>query len=518
MKDWMDTDDGCDNQRRETDQNPAPAQEECEEYTDNQDVGAAGSQEDIPAENAGEPCASDECDELVNSLQNAEEAPMNQEDLPDGTEMPPEPVLQDQNQAEGLPDAQTQDHEAVEEKPSVKSKHKERVGLWVYAVVMTGVFALSLGLLLGVLTSHKGERYNWSDHLYGVSERDPVSRADVAGVEESKRSVVVIQTIKENGTGTGTGVILSEDGYIATNHHVIEDAGKIRVSFFDGRHAYATVVGSSPMDDLAVIKVDLTGLPVATFADSAQCYVGQTVYAIGTPAGSDFSWTTTKGIISYVNREVKQYADDGTMTKKLRLLQTDAQVNPGNSGGPLVDADGHVVGIVSMKLGGEYTGIGFAIPSDGALEILEAIRVYGNADSVNSSLSFKRPVLGIVGVYVEAEHDYIMENREGRLYDVTEQDAKAVHNEIVAAGGLPSEVKHASASGVLVVSITEGLGADGLLQPDDIIVAVQGTGFDTMTGMMDVINTYYAGDTVSLDVYRDGQTLILDLVLSAQAE
>ena len=407
-----------------------------------------------------------------------------------------------------------------ENNPSPKSGRggKNRTALWVYALIMTGVFAVSFGILIGVLFVGKGTVGSGINTNYGEVENDPVTPADVAGVEECKRSVVVIEVATATGGGTGTGVIMTSDGYIATNHHVIENSERIRVSFFDGSQAYATLVGSSAMDDLAVIKVERTDLIPATFADSGQCYVGQTVYAIGTPAGSDFSWTTTKGIISYVNREVKQYNSDGTLAKKLRLLQTDAKVNPGNSGGPLVNADGQVVGIVSMKLGGEYEGIGFAIPSDGALEILQAIMRDGNADSVNSSLSFKRPVLGITGVYMEAGHSYIMDQSAGRIYDLEVQDAETVKREILKNGGVPSDPITPEVSGVLVVEVNQELGAKDILQVGDIIVAVEGEECNSMSALSGVVNGFYAGDTVTLDVYRNGETLILSLVLSAQPD
>ena len=395
---------------------------------------------------------------------------------------------------------------------------KSRTALWVYALIMTGVFAVSFGILIGVLFVGKGTVGSGVNTNYGEVENDPMSPADVAGVEECKRSVVVIEVATATGGGTGTGVIMTSDGYIATNHHVIENSERIRVSFYDGSQAYATLVGSSAMDDLAVIKVERTDLIPATFADSGQCYVGQTVYAIGTPAGSDFSWTTTKGIISYVNREVKQYNSDGTLAKKLRLLQTDAKVNPGNSGGPLVNADGHVVGIVSMKLGGDYEGIGFAIPSDGALEILQAIMRDGNADSVNSSLSFKRPVLGITGVYMEAGHSYIMDEAAGRIYDLELQDAETVKREIVKNGGVPSDPITPEVSGVLVVEVNQELGAKDILRVGDIIVAVEGEECNSMSALSGVVNGFYAGDTVTLDVYRNGETLILSLILSAQPD
>ena len=301
-------------------------------------------------------------------------------------------------------------------------------------------------------------------------------------------------------------IIMTSDGYIATNHHVIEGATKIKVTFYDGRVMEAKAVGSSEMDDLAVIKVQATGLPVATFAYSEDCYVGQTVYAIGTPSNIDFGWTTTKGIISYKNREVKIYDEtDGSMLKKLRLLQTDAMVNPGNSGGPLVNTKGEVVGVVSMKLANGYEGIGFAIPSDGAVEILEAIMQYGNADNINSSLHHKRPMLGVTGVYLE-EGKYYLPNATGVEW-IPEENLGWYDR---------SELIYAPVSGVYVMSFADGMDAATKMMVGDFITACQGEEVESISGLSAIVNNYYAGDTVTLTVYRNGAYIPVDIVLSAQ--
>jgi serine protease Do len=328
----------------------------------------------------------------------------------------------------------------------------------------------------------------------------------VEGVEQAKHSVVVIEVKTENGGGTGTGIIMTSDGYIATNHHVIEGATKIKVTFYDGTVMQAELIGSSEMDDLAVIKVSATGLPAISFGDSNQCYVGQTVYAIGTPAGPDFGWTTTRGIISFKNREVKMYDDtDGTLQKKLRLLQMDANVNPGNSGGPLINTKGEVIGVVSMKLADGYEGIGFAIPSDGAMEILDAIMKYGNADSINSSLSHKRPMLGITGVYVAS----------GVYYKTTVDGVQVVPEEELNQY-VESNLLHPDVSGIYIMGFAEGMDAAAKLREGDVVTAAQGEELESMNHLMNIINVYYAGDTVTLTVYRGGSYIPVDIVLSPQ--
>ncbi len=379
---------------------------------------------------------------------------------------------------------------------------KNRKGILIYALVMTGVFLVSFGLLIATLLGGNGWFSGLGPLRPGITADDDEA---VVGVEQAKHSVVVIETRTEKGGGTGTGIIMTADGYIATNHHVIDDATAIQVTFYDGTVMSAEVIGSSEMDDLGVIKVKASGLPVATFADSDNCYVGQTVYAIGTPAGPSFGWTTTKGIISYKNREVKLYADDGTLRKKLRLLQTDANVNPGNSGGPLVNTNGEVVGVVSMRMADGFEGIGFAIPSDGAVEILEAIIKYGNADSINSSLSHKRPMIGITTVYVIGDCHYYMSEKGIEQILITDLDefdeADLIHPEV---------------SGVYVASITKNTDAVGKLQVGDIITAIQGTELTSRNHMMSLINQHYEGDTLNLTVYRNGEYISVDIVLSAQ--
>lgn len=421
--------------------------------------------------------------------------------------------------------ADQQTHDAA----AVKAGSKR--GGVAYVLIMLGVFLLSFGLLIAALI-FSDSASDWIEGIrknLGVSEQDPHSREDVAGVEAAKNSVVVIEVRTATGGGTGTGIVLSKDGYIATNHHVVDGAKKITVSFYNGKYATATIVGSSEMDDLAVIKVDASPeLYPATFADSSDCYVGQPVYAIGTPAGSDFSWTTTRGIISYVDRVVKQYSSDGTLSKKLRLLQTDANVNPGNSGGPLINVDGEVIGIVSMKLADGYEGIGFAIPSDGAMDILEAIMKTGSADSVNSSLSFKRPILGIVGAFLDKDHAYVTDSVSSGVLDVTDMSKAEIaqylaeymdHNP--APDGSKdtsrfSEVIRPTASGVYVMSITPGTGAAEVLQVGDSIIRIQGLEVESMNGMMNVINKYYPGDSVELTVIRGSREMTVSMKLSAQ--
>ena len=387
-----------------------------------------------------------------------------------------------------------------------KSGHKKRSGVLVYTLVMCLVFLISFSMLISVLLlGSLSFRGGSTPSILRPGISDPANDDEaVEGVEQAKRSVVVIEVTTATGGGTGTGIIMTDNGYIATNHHVIEDGERIKVTFYDGSYALADIVGSSEMDDLAVIKVNKSGLPAATFARSEECYVGQTVYAIGAPAGPEFGWTTTRGIISYKDREVKMYDDSGSLQKKLRLIQTDANVNPGNSGGPLINTKGEVVGVVSMKLADGYEGIGFAIPSDGAVEILDAIMEHGHANDINSSISHKRPMMGITGVYMEGGVTYVFTDTG---VDRVTEDEMDQYDE--------SELYCPPVSGVYVMALTEGLDAANRLEIGDIITAIDGEDIFSMNDLTETILDHNAGETVVLSVYRDGLKKRIRILLSA---
>jgi S1-C subfamily serine protease len=170
-------------------------------------------------------------------------------------------------------------------------------------------------------------------------------------------------------TGVGSGIIVSADGYILTNRHVIEDSSSLTIALFDGRELSGTVVAVSDESDLALVKVDATGLAAATIGDSSAIDVGQTAIAIGSPLGT-YTETVTKGIISGTNRDITVTDErTGRPTRLTGLIQTDAAINPGNSGGPLLDATGAVVG-VNTAVATSAEGLGFAIPISAAADLI----------------------------------------------------------------------------------------------------------------------------------------------------
>ena len=273
--------------------------------------------------------------------------------------------------------------------------------------------------------------------------------------------VGVISTIGVNSIfgsttveGSGSGIIVREDGYIVTNEHVISDAKSVVVVLSDGSEYPANVIGTDKSNDIAVIKIEETELPAVILGISGQIKVGEPVVAIGNPFGQKFASTVTSGIISGLNRTVT--VDSGQYT----LLQTDASINEGNSGGALVNCFGQVIGINSAKMQ-SAEGIGFAIPIDVAKPVIEQI--------IETGRSMPQIMMGF----------------EPR--DITEQMA-AIYR-------VPQ--------GIYVVSVEPGGGADdGGLMREDIIVGANGTAVTTLAELNAIKDKMEAGDTLALTVER----------------
>ena len=267
----------------------------------------------------------------------------------------------------------------------------------------------------------------------------------------------------------GTGVIISEDGYIVTNEHVVANAKSLTVSLADGRSFPATVVGAEKSTDLAVIKIDATGLPKATFGDSDNLKIGQLAVAIGNPLGMEFSRTVTAGIISGVDRILNISQDSA-----IRLIQTDAVINPGNSGGPLVNAKGEVIGLNSMKLASsQVEGMGFAIPSNQvervAKEIIETGRV-------------RRAVMGV----------------------------HLVDKEIVKRNNPNIKIDR----GVYVSRVvSDGAAHKAGMKDGDIIIEVGGVQVSKVSAIQAYLSEKSPGDTLVVKVLRGNQEMVFELVL-----
>jgi len=232
-------------------------------------------------------------------------------------------------------------------------------------------------------------------------------------------TVSVIQYSPYQGqmtSGSGTGIIMSEDGYIVTNAHVVTTNGtaasSLEVILDNGNRYEATLVGADTRSDLAVLKIEATDLPYATFGDSDQMEIGETVIAIGNPGGTELTSSVSQGIISGLNRLIKTSSDGYS----INCLQTDAAINPGNSGGPLVNQFGQVIGINSAKLvDTQYEGIGFAIPINEAKPIIDQLIAYGRVTD--------RARIGITGVAITPSFSQYYGWPQGILIITTEEGA-----------------------------------------------------------------------------------------------
>ena len=276
----------------------------------------------------------------------------------------------------------------------------------------------------------------------------------------------------------GSGFVLTQDGYIVTNNHVVSDAdeGTIVVRLYSGEEYTADVVGTDSMNDVALLKIETEGLQTVTIGDSDEIEVGEIVEAIGNPLG-ELTFTMTAGYISALDREINA---DGT---PINMLQTDAAINSGNSGGPLFDMNGNVIGITTAKVSGEtesgvtIEGIGFAIPINDVLRVVYDLQQYGRV--------------------------------RGRAYlGVTLQDLDST---VAATYNLPA--------GPQIVTVTEGSCAETAgLQPSDIILEFEGREIGSYTDLVSALSKQQAGDTVTMRIYRAGAELEITLTLDERPD
>jgi serine protease Do len=270
--------------------------------------------------------------------------------------------------------------------------------------------------------------------------------------------------------GLGSGVIVSEDGYILTNNHVVDKADELTVYLSDERELKAEVVGTDPRTDLAVIKVDSDDLPVLSFGDSEQLRVGEWVMAVGNPFG--LSHTVTAGIVSAKGRKSVLGGDSYQ-----NFIQTDAAINPGNSGGALVDLEGNLMGIntaIYSRTGG-YQGIGFAVPANMARDIMTRLIEDGKITR------------GFLGV------------------EISDLDA-----DLAASMGLDDD------KGVLIANVIKGGPAvDSDIQKDDVVLALNGIEVEDSDALRNRIADFPPGTEIELEIYRDGRRKMVEIELGA---
>lgn len=274
----------------------------------------------------------------------------------------------------------------------------------------------------------------------------------------------------------GSGIIISADGYIMTNYHVVQyadpksNAGNTTLTVYlpDKREAKATFVGGDSDNDLAVIKINLSDLPVAELGDSSEIEVGDPAVAIGNPLGMEFAGSVTYGVISALNRQLN------TGDNSMNLIQTDAAINPGNSGGALVNSKGQVIGINSAKISESgVEGLGFAIPMNTAKPIIDQLKTYGYVKG--------KPLLGI------------------QAQEVTEQISQMY--------GFPV--------GVYIYEVTPGGAAENAgLKKGDILTKLDGTVIKSMSDIDAVKKKHKAGDTVTAIVSRNGTNITVNVTFT----
>ena len=318
-----------------------------------------------------------------------------------------------------------------------------------------------------------------------IPEDEPV--AQVASQVEPSVVQVNVEAIQntpfgaERGSGVGSGVIYRRDGYIITNNHVVEGASEVNVAFADGTTERAEVVGRDPNTEIAVVRVDRDDLPAAKFSESEDLVAGQLAVAIGSPSG--FESTVTAGVISGIGREFPPEITGGFDPSLVDLIQTDAAISPGSSGGALADRDGEIIGInvaylPQTETGAPVQGLGFAIPSDTAVSVADQLIETGEVTSA---------YLGVVTT------------------DLSQQDAERFD--------LPVD------SGAIVRDVESGSGAEEAgVRRGDIIVALGDASIENTGDLLGALRDYRPGDTAELTLFRDGEEQTLSVTLGERPQ
>ena len=406
-----------------------------------------------------------------------------------------------------------------------KAKSKTSKGVLAYAIILTFTFLLAIAVLIGALF--------YGDYFKHSSSGLPMQYSDELALDAlydyCLPSYVAISVIGNDGTeGAGSGIVITEDGYISTNYHVVENAKKITVITSNGTKHDATFIDGDEVNDIAVIKVSAKRLTPAVIGNSKNTKVGERVIAIGTPYSISYAGTLTSGYVSGIERQYAVMNDNGTVNKILKLIQTDTSVNPGNSGGPLFNMNGEVIGIVVMKIaGGNYEGMGFAIPVDGVIDMIYDIIENGKLTDKNSGSAVQGAALGISGHSIEGGKKYLINSQYcvevlsdtlGEYITwkigVSSQKIYLDDTSSLEAVGLEGAYTYEPAfTGVLVKSTSEGFDSNKKLKPDDIIVSANGIPCDTISVLQEIIFDSRIGDALTLEVYRNGNLLFIDVEL-----
>lgn len=370
-------------------------------------------------------------------------------------------------------------------KPKKEHKHS-----YILTILLAGVVGLGAGLggswfTMTHLGTGTGTTINYSNETGGSktttvgSDASTLTESEVA----AKAAPSVVEILTEvtttsnsffgqqtsSGLAAGSGVIISADGYIITNNHVIEDSTSIKVTTYDGAEYTATLVGTDSKSDIAVIKIDATGLTPATIGDSSKVAAGDTAIVIGNPLGT-LGGTVTDGIISATSREIV------LNNESMELIQTNATINSGNSGGGMFDGNGNLIGIVNAKDSGTTSsgtvieGIGFAIPINTAIDVAQQLMSNGKVTD-----------RATIGVYLQ------------QITQGTQQYS----------------------AGLYITSVISGSGADKAgLKAYDRIVKADDTDISSYSELTSVLNKKSIGDTLTLTIERSNKTMEVTVTLT----
>ena len=377
--------------------------------------------------------------------------------------------------------------------PAARPGNRHR-GVWIFVVCMTVVLGIAAGA--GAWVLFFSDRAAGNSDLYGMEEmasgeeeisiptypwgegvtldiRQDRGQSLTAREIYQKVSPAVVTVLAQDGEkgALGSGVIFRSDGYILTNYHVLQGSRDCTVMLYNDWAYEGRYVAGDAEHDLAVLKVEAVGLPTAEFGDSDQLAVGDPVYAIGNPMGMELRGTMTEGIVSAVDRDVTV---DGRV---MNLIQTDASLNVGNSGGPLIDQYGQVVGIVTLKFRTSYfsaEGLGFAIPSAAIDRMADDLLTFGELRP--------EPLLGVTVLS-------------------------------------PAVQVEAGTRGLQVRDVTPGGAADRAgVRAGDVILSAAGTELADSRDLLRVRRQLYVGDQLDLTLWRDGERLDVTLTLDEPAE
>lgn len=381
----------------------------------------------------------------------------------------------------------------VEEPASEPVKKKKRVGMWIAVAAVAALLLGGVGgsLLTGFISEQMGlppvnEKPTYYLEEVPIAEKLPTAVGDksltpadvyaanvgaVVGISTESTPMTNIFGQISSTTSTGSGFVLSEDGYVVTNYHVVEGASTIKVTLYSGESYPARLIGGYADNDVALLKIEAEGLQYVTVGKSKDLVVGEQIVAIGNPLG-ELTYTMTVGYVSAMDREINASG------KPINMLQTDVAINSGNSGGPVFDMNGNVIAIASAKYSGRTSsgtyieGLSFAIPIDDVLEILYDLGTYGYVTG--------RPYLGVM------------------LKDLDATTA--------ATYGLPV--------GPIVDSVETGSCSEkaGMLK-GDIILSIDGKESKNYDSLVSILRDYKAGDTVVITVFRNGQRMDLTVTL-----